>query len=65
MTFIHNAILLRMRRSSVWFLIAGLWFVITAISTVRRIWPLAALQGVVALVFLLVGVLTRHKETIR
>ncbi|HZU09139.1 MAG TPA: hypothetical protein VFA02_04495 [Pseudacidobacterium sp.] len=54
-----------MRRSSVWFLIAGLWFVITAISTVRRIWPLAALQGVVALVFLLVGVLTRHKETIR
>jgi hypothetical protein len=54
-----------MRRSSVWFLIAVLWFVITAISTVRRVWPLAALQGLIALVFLLVGVLTRRRETIR
>jgi hypothetical protein len=54
-----------MRRSSIWFVIAVLWLVITAISTVRHVWPLAALQGVIALAFFLVGFVMRRRETIR
>jgi hypothetical protein len=54
-----------MRRSSIWFLIAVLWFVITSISLVRHIWQLAWLQGLVATIFLVVGLVTLRKETIR
>jgi hypothetical protein len=54
-----------MRRSSVWFLIAALWFVITVVSTVRRVWPLAALQGAIALVFFLTGTFVRRRENLR
>jgi hypothetical protein len=54
-----------MRRSSVWFLIAALWFVITVVSTVRRVWPLAALQGAIALVFFLTGMFVRRRENLR
>jgi hypothetical protein len=62
---IENGILRLMRRSHVWLLIAALWFAITLFSALRRTWSQVWLQGVVALIFLGVGLYTRRREQIR
>lgn len=54
-----------MRRSAIWFLIAGLWFVVAVIGMLRHGWRLAWLQGVIALGFLAVAISFRSKEKIR
>ena len=52
-----------MRRSSVWFIIAILWFFDTAIRIVRGHAHQALLPALVALAFVIVGIVHRSQET--
>ena len=54
-----------MRRSSVWFLIAALWLVITIVAALHQGWQRAWLQALIAILFFAVGLLYRRKEGIR
>ncbi len=52
----------RMRRSTVWFVIAALWFLLTAMHVFQHHAGLAALTAGVALVFVSIGILLRRRE---
>jgi hypothetical protein len=54
-----------MHRSSIWFIIAILWFVDTVIRIVRGHAPQALLPALVALAFVMVGIAHRRRENRR
>ncbi|QNI31058.1 hypothetical protein H7849_18400 [Alloacidobacterium dinghuense] len=55
----------RMRRSTVWFFIASLWFVAAIITGLHQGWQRAWLQAVIAIAFLAVGLRFHRKEQVR
>ncbi len=55
----------RMRRSSIWFLIAVLWLVVTIVTALHQGWQRAWLQAVIAVLFLAIAVYFRRKESVR
>lgn len=52
-----------MRRSSVWFIIAFLWLIDTILGIVRGHAHQAWLPALITLIFILVGVVHRSRET--
>ncbi|MGA7312488.1 MAG: hypothetical protein WBX22_00825 [Silvibacterium sp.] len=54
-----------MRRSSVWYILAILWFVDTVIRTVRGYIHQALLPALVTLAFVMVGIAHRRRENRR
>jgi hypothetical protein len=55
-------ILRAMRRSSIWFLIAALWFIDVVISVVGRHARQAWLPGIITLAFFVTGLIHRSRE---
>ena len=51
-----------MRRSTVWFLIAGLWAIVVLLGLFRGQGRQMWLQGVVAATFLVIGLIHRSRE---
>jgi uncharacterized membrane protein len=54
-----------MRRSAIWFLIAGLWLVVAIAAAFRHGWQAAWLQAVIALLFFAVALYFRRREGVR
>lgn len=63
--FFARDILRLMRRSSIWWMIGGLWLVIAIVVALHQGWRQAWLQATIALVFFAVALRMRSKENLR
>ena len=62
LTVKFNGKLPDMRRSTIWFLLAALWFLDLALVLFHHRWVNATVVAVVAIAFLLLGFYLRSKE---